>query len=64
METIIGDYIGTTIGIHSPIPYTKNQTANQDAPVTSNLLLEPENFYLGPSKTLKSLAAQLMVSTV
>ena len=21
METIIGDYIGTTIGIHSPIPY-------------------------------------------
>ena len=24
-ETIIGDYLGTTIGIHSPIPY-KNQT--------------------------------------
>ena len=21
METTIGDYIGTTIGIHSPIPY-------------------------------------------
>ena len=21
MRTIIGDYIGTTIGIHSPIPY-------------------------------------------
>ena len=21
METIIGEYIGTTIGIHSPIPY-------------------------------------------
>ena len=21
METIIGDYIGPTIGIHSPIPY-------------------------------------------
>ena len=21
MGTIIGDYIGTTIGIHSPIPY-------------------------------------------
>ena len=23
METIIGDYIGTTIGIHSPIPYSE-----------------------------------------
>ena len=22
METTIGDYIGTTIGIHSPIPYS------------------------------------------
>ena len=22
METIIGDYIGTTIGIHSPIPWS------------------------------------------
>ena len=26
METIIGDYIGTTIGIQLPIPYTKHQT--------------------------------------
>ena len=25
METIIEDYIGTTVGIHSPLP-TKNQT--------------------------------------
>ena len=25
MGTIIGDFLGTTIGIHSPIP-TKNQT--------------------------------------
>ena len=25
METIVGDYLGTTIGIHSPIP-TKHQT--------------------------------------
>ena len=22
METVIGDYIGPTIGIHSPIPYS------------------------------------------
>ena len=27
--SIIGDYIGATIGIHSPTP-TKNQTGNQD----------------------------------
>ena len=34
METIIGDYIGTTIGIHSPIAWspTKHQTGEAGPP--------------------------------
>ena len=42
METIIGDYIGTIIGIHSPIlykapdRYTLNPDPTQRAPKTLN----------------------------
>ena len=37
METIIGDCLGNTIGIHSPIPYTKNQT-EETLPLRDELL--------------------------
>ena len=45
METIIGDYIGTSIRIHSAFP-TKNQTGAID---TLRHLIEP---LLNPYRTL------------
>ena len=38
METIIGDYVGTTIGIHSPLPWA----------------LKPQNPYVNPKPLLRN----------
>ena len=41
MGTIMGGYIGTTIGIHSPIPYSTKPTKHQRPTAEEPLRLPP-----------------------
>ena len=51
MGTIIGDYIGTTIGIHSPIPDQAPGGKQPSSTGPETQVLKPDSLRLIPSET-------------